>query len=150
MQITFYKSSNPNIIVSHHNGRGASHSRHLVGVKQTMEHCTIKSPSAKNRLGQRSNTLTKMYTITLPDKVNLAWYTALRQKLAGMNLLCLKHSIKVVDTTEHLQLGYSKLLAEQGLQYTIFNLQPNAINFVTSLGHAILALKKEAKAQTTF
>lgn len=101
----------------------------------------------KQRTGQRPLSLTKEFTITLPDKVDAKWYSLLTGKLAGYKLAGFKHDIKVFDSTPLLTEGYKRLMQEpgRGLNYNLLKVDPTTLNFVNRLGRGIIALKEQAK-----
>ena len=75
------------------------------------------------------------------------WYIKLENFLKGVNLQSLKHKVIIQDNTPFLQVGYNKLKAEQGIDYTYFNINPNLENLPNILGSGVLALKKAAKSK---
>lgn len=95
----------------------------------------------KERVGQSSNSLSSEYRISLPDKVNAAWYIALTDKVKGLRLVSFKDNIKVIDTSPNLQAGYAKLHKLNGMDYSVLKLKVNNKRFVNELGKAIMNLK---------
>lgn len=99
----------------------------------------------KQRTGQRPLQLAKEFTVSLPDKVDAKWYTILQGKLAGIKLEDFTHNVKIFDRTPFLTVGYSRMLKELGLNFNTLTVNPTTNNFVTRLGHGVIAFKTLAK-----
>lgn len=106
--------------------------------------------AAKQRTGQKPNRLIKQFKIDLPDKVNQDWYLQLQDKLEGVSLSSLKHTIKIKDNTPFLKDGYNALLKDLGGDYLTLRINPLQDNFLNQLGNAVINIKQQAKNVTKF
>lgn len=102
---------------------------------------------SKQRTGQSNNTVTQRVTFSLPDKINKHWYEQFEDKLTKISFLKLRHEIYVKDNTDFLQAGYQRMieLQPEHNNYLRLILKPSRLDFPTTVGIAILALKKQAK-----
>lgn len=101
--------------------------------------------SCKQRTGQRPLQLKKEITVTLPDKVDAKWYALLDGKLSGMNMQHVRHDIRLFDRTPFLQVGYTRMMRELGMEFNTLTVNPNITNFSHKLGRGIIEMKRLAK-----